>query len=100
MAASGNRQRKFVDQRLASVGRAVGHFKMPCAAGIKAMQRSESLAKQAEIGRRITDPEHPLALRIRPACMDAPIDQPPRDDAEALRIEIAEVDDIDHHKLM
>ena len=26
----------------ASVGRAVGHFNTPCAAGMKAMQRSES----------------------------------------------------------
>jgi hypothetical protein len=29
--------------------------------------------------------------------MNAAIDQPPRHDAEALRIEIAEVDDIDGH---
>jgi hypothetical protein len=31
--------------------------------------------------------------------VDAAIDQPPRHDAEALRIEIAEVDDIDGHEL-
>jgi hypothetical protein len=30
--------------------------------------------------------------------MDAAIDQPPRHDAEALRIEITEIDDIDCHK--
>jgi hypothetical protein len=29
--------------------------------------------------------------------MNAAIDQPPRHDAEALRIEIAEVDDVDGH---
>jgi hypothetical protein len=30
--------------------------------------------------------------------MNAAIDQPPRHDAEALRIEIAEIDDIDGHE--
>src|SRR5213079_331745 len=55
------------------------------------------LAKQAEIGRRVTEPEHPLPGRIGPARPDAAVDQLPRHDAEALRIEIAEIDDVDGH---
>jgi hypothetical protein len=31
--------------------------------------------------------------------VNATIDQPPRHDAEALRIEVAEIDDIDGHEL-
>src|SRR5260370_5041230 len=56
------------------------------------------LANQAKIGGGIAEAEHPLALRVRPARMNAAIDQPPRHDAEALRIEIAEIDDIDGHE--
>jgi len=45
-----------------------------------------------------TETEHALALRVRPARVNAAIDQPPRHDAEALRIEIAKIDDIDGHE--
>jgi hypothetical protein len=41
-------------------------------------------AKQAEIGRRIAEPEHALALGVRPALLNAATDQPPRHNAEAL----------------
>ena len=37
----GERQLEFVDQR-GKAGRAVGHFTTPCAAGMKARQRSAS----------------------------------------------------------
>ena len=52
------------------------------------------LAEQPEIGRRIAEAEHALALPRRPSRANAAIDQLPRHDAEALRIEVAEVDDI------
>src|SRR5262249_34793955 len=53
--------------------------------------------KKSEIGRRIADAEDALALRIGPALPDAAIDQLPRHGAEALRIEITEIDDVDAH---
>src|SRR4029079_11067759 len=57
------------------------------------------LAKQAEIGRRVAEPEHALTLRVGPSRPDRTVDQLPRHDAEAARIEITEIDDIDGHDL-
>src|SRR6266436_1747893 len=92
------RQRKFIDQcrERRPRGRPFQHALRRRHEGDAALA---VLAKQAEIGRGIAEAEYPLALRVRPARMDAAIDQPPRHDAEALRIEIAEIDDIDGHAL-
>src|SRR5262249_35748735 len=53
--------------------------------------------KKPEIRRGIADAEHPLPFCARPALPDATVDQLPRHDPEALRIEVAEIDDIDAH---
>ena len=53
--------------------------------------------EQSEIGRGITDAEHALTVRTGPSRVDAAIDQFPRHDAEAPRIEVAQIDDIDAH---
>src|ERR1700692_4379384 len=50
--------------------------------------------KKSQIGRRITDAEHALAIGVGPARPDAAIDQLPRHDPEALRIEVAQVNDV------
>src|ERR1035437_9407826 len=77
----------------------------PHAVGVTPGRRHEGdaaravFAEKSEIGGGIAEAEHALALRVRPAHMNAAIDQPPRHDAEALRIEIAEVDDIKGHEL-
>src|SRR5262245_52145968 len=55
------------------------------------------LAEQAEIGRRIADPEHAHAAGIGKALADAAANEAPRHDAEALGIEIAQIDDVDGH---
>jgi hypothetical protein len=92
------RHRKFIDQggERRTRGRPFQHALRRRHEGDTALG---VLAEQAEIRRRIADAEHPLTLNIRPARMNAAIDQPPRHDAEALRIEIAEIDDIDGHAL-
>jgi hypothetical protein len=56
-------------------------------------------AKQAEIGRRITDTEHALASGVAPQRSDAATAKSPRHDAQALAIKIAQVNDIDRHGL-
>src|SRR5262249_5716673 len=55
------------------------------------------LAKEPEIGRRIAHPEHAHAARVGKALANAAPDEAPGDDAEALGIEIAQIDDIDRH---
>src|SRR5258708_20070657 len=92
------RQRKCIDQRRQ---RRPGHrpFRDPLRRRHEGDAALAVLAEQPEIGRGIAEAEHPLALRARPARVNAAIDQPPGHDAEALRIKIAEVDDIDGHVL-
>src|ERR1700753_824564 len=94
--ATRQRQREFVDQsgQRRPRGRPFQHALRRRHKGDAALA---ILAEQAEIGRGVADAEHPLTLGIRPARLDAAIDQPPRHDAEALRIEIAEVDHVDGH---
>ncbi len=86
-------------RRPARRGRAasVGHFTTPCAAGMKARQRSASSRNRPRYGRRIADPEHAHAARIGEALANAASDETARDDAEALGVEIAQIDDIDRH---
>ena len=43
---------------------------------------------------------HPHAIRMRPMRPDAAIDELPRHDAEAPRIEVAQIDDIDAHDII
>src|SRR2546423_1447131 len=52
------------------------------------------LAEQAEIGRRIADAEHTQVFRVRPSFANAAIDELPRHDAKAPRIEIAQVNNV------
>ena len=55
------------------------------------------LAKEPEVRRRVAHPEHAHAARVGKALANAAPDEAPGDDAEALGIEIAQVDDIDRH---
>src|SRR5262245_31785191 len=86
-------QRKLVDQRSKRrpPGRPFQHALCGRHEGNAALA---VVAEQAEIGRGIAEAKHALALRMRPTGLDAAIDQPPRHDSEALRIEIAEVDNV------
>src|SRR5262249_6795219 len=53
--------------------------------------------KKPEIRRGIADAQYALAFGAGPALPDAAVDQLPRHNAEALRIEVAEIDDVDAH---
>src|ERR1700694_3467196 len=90
------RQRKLIDQCCEGWAR-----RRPLQHALRGRHEGDAalrvLAKQAEIRGGIAQAEHPLATGGRPARMNAAIDQPPCHDTEALRIEIAEVDDIDGH---
>ena len=55
------------------------------------------LAKEAEIGRRIADARDAHPARVGKARADAAADEAPRHHAQALGIEIAQVDDVDGH---
>src|SRR5262249_5687123 len=55
------------------------------------------LAKQTEIGRRIADAEHAQAAGVGEAGANAAADETSGDDAKALGIEIAQVDDVVGH---
>ena len=57
------------------------------------------LAEQAEIGRRIADAQDPQCAGVLPARANAAADEAPRHDAEALGVEIAQVDDIHEGKI-
>src|SRR5882724_8763612 len=87
------RQREFIDQRRQR--RPPGR---PFQDALRRRHESEAalriLAEQPEVGRRIADAEHALAFGPWPAGLDAAIDQPPRHDTEALRVKIAEINDV------
>ena len=90
------RQRHLIDQR-----RQRRAFRRPFQHALRRRHESQTalrrVAKQSQIGGGIADAEHALVLGIRPARLDAAIDQPPRRDAEPLRIEVPEIDDVDGH---
>ena len=92
----GERQLELVDQRgeTGPVGRPFHH---PLHRRHEGQAALRLLAKQPEIGRRIADPEHAHAAGIGKALADAAADEAPRHDAEALGIEIAQIDDVDGH---
>src|SRR5204862_2180803 len=88
--------RKFIDQ-----GRQRRPRRRPFQDALRRRHERDAalavFAKQPEIGRGVAEAEHALALHIGPSRPDAAVDQLPRHDAEAARIEITEVDDVDGH---
>jgi hypothetical protein len=57
------------------------------------------LAEQAEIGRGVADAEHALAGGIPPQSANAAADETTGHHAQALAVEIAQVNDVDRHGL-
>ena len=55
------------------------------------------LAKRLEVGGGIAEAEQPHAAQVRPDQPDAAADHAPRHLAEAGRVEIPEIDDVDMH---
>ena len=55
------------------------------------------VAKQPEVWGRIADPDHAQSVHVLPACAYPPADEAPRDPAERLAVEIAQIDDIERH---
>src|SRR4051812_8111528 len=55
------------------------------------------IAKQAEIGRRVTDPGDPLRARIAPALANPAADEPSRNRSELLSVEVAKVYYVKRH---
>jgi hypothetical protein len=90
------RHLQFVDQG-GKGGPVARPFHHPLRRGHEGEAAFRLLAKETEIGRRIADPQQAHPARICEALANAASDKPTRHDAEALGIEIAQIDDIDGH---
>jgi len=92
----GERHLQLIDQggKTGPVGRPFHH---PLRGRHEGEAAFRLLAKQAEIRRRITHSQHAHAAGIGEALADAAADKAAGHDAEALGIEVAQIDDIDGH---
>jgi hypothetical protein len=90
------RQVELVDQR-----RQARPLRRPLHHALRRRHEGEAalrlLPEQSEIGRRVADAEHAHATGIIEPDTDAAADESPRNHAEALGVEIAQVDDVNGH---
>ena len=92
----GERQLELIDEggKTGPVGRPFHH---PLHRRHEGEAAFRLLAKEPEVRRRVAHPEHAHAARVGKALANAAPDEAPGDDAEALGIEIAQIDDINRH---